>query len=867
MRKGQRQPGDLGSNPNESLGARLNNPEDLAEEAVLDVFLADAFGNEQVPDLTGRILQALAMQSGDAGQQSQQVHPHSTTHGLHESAEVEESPGRARAGLSAISGLPTPPVPVQERQLSTGPAASANGQAANGQSPIANQPILLGSPPIPDAPLADSVSESLVESRRGSQKSQGTFRTPLWMAAIAASLLALVIAKPWEWNWPSWGTLNRTGGTSVAGGSGSGSTSGHVDPQRGLANNNSTDQSKSGGQGEIEDQPGSKKPPVVPDNVAQQDPVTPNSDDTSEGVAKSPIPPIFGASDGHKSPENALGSQTIPELTPEILRHSAGSQDVVPSSSPDFDDAVVAAINALIRKRWEEDGVRPAPPATDAEWCRRVYLDLLGRIPTVDEALAYQADRGKDKKRRLVDRLLGEGYALTGLESTDYQEQFARNWTSIWMNVLLGRTGGKNNPAVDRAGFEQYLYASLESNKPYDQLVKELLTATGSNRPGTEHFNGAVNFLLDNLSQKAQPATTKTSEIFLGLQLQCTQCHQHPANSWKQHHFWELNAFFRQAYPRTKRVNGAVVTELVDADFAGDGPKPDLDSAEIYFEHHSGMMKVAYPTFVNGAKIDPSGRVTEINRRQKLAEMVTQSEYLPRAAVNRMWAHFLGYGFTAPITDMGPHNFPSHPELLSYLSENFAKQGFDLKQLMRWITLSEAYELSSRVPRNTIDDPHTGPPLFSYFYIRQMRAEELFDSLQVATRGALPQGEKELAALAKHKQRWLEQFAEAYETDENNEANLFDGGLNQSVMMWNGELINEAVSGSKGTFLHQVATSKLSDVEKIHQLFVAALGRAATTSELRLVQQAARQHRGDSMAALQDLWWTLLNQSEFILNH
>ncbi len=820
-----------------SAGARS-----AAEDSVLNACLSELLGDEQPPDLSQRILQALAHQEMAASQatDSTNEHPLSSPAGGNEPAGLEESPGRARAGLSTTAGLPTPPV-----------GSVPVGQGTVGGSPTPSRPILIGTG-------ANAVSgETSCQARTSGTSRSGIPSSTLWVAAIAASLLLLVLVEPWKWN------SNAAPNSTVVG--------------QGAPTDLPADQPEHS-PSEIAGSPGvpTNSPPAAP-NV-EQDPSpavasTPNSGNPdhqpeSGNLATSQVPsPLGPHAAGQKPTPNVLGSHSLPELSPEILNHSDPQAEPNPSD-PKLDEAVVARINALIQQRWREEGVRPAPAATDAEWCRRVYLDVLGRIPTVDETLTYLADRSKTKKSRLVNRLLGDGYALTSASGENYHEQFASNWTTVWTNVFLGRTGGQDNPAVDRAGFQQYLLQSLKANKPYNQLAFELLTAVGANRPGVENYNGAVNFLLDNLAENATPATSKTAQIFLGLQLQCTQCHQHPTNGWKQHHFWEMNAFFRQAQPRSHREQGKLITELVDVDFAGEGPQPDLDAAEIYFEHHTGMMKVAYPAFLDGTKIDPSGRVAEVTRRHELATLITNSEYLPRAAVNRLWAHFLGHGFTAPIDDMGPHSPPSHGELLNHLATCFAAQGYDLKQLVRWITLSEPYGLSSQVPRNSIDDPQAGPPLFSYFYMRQMRAEELYDSMQIATHGTPPAGaEAQLAAVSNDRAKWLEQFSLAYDTDENDEANLFNGGLNQSLMMWNGELMDAATSGSQGTFLHRVASSKLSDVEKIHQLFVAALGRGATTSELRVVQQALRHHRGNSLAALQDLWWTLLNQSEFILNH
>ena len=173
----------------------------------------------------------------------------------------------------------------------------------------------------------------------------------------------------------------------------------------------------------------------------------------------------------------------------------------------DFGLPEVALINAAIRKGWSDHNLVPSKAATDGEWCRRVYLDLIGRVPTVEELTAYLSDHKNDKRERLVDRLLGE----------EYSDEYTRNWTTIWTNILIGRTGGNERRSlVDRDGMQKYLTETLKYNKPYDEMAKELITATGSCRPGDEDFNGAANFLADKMAENGVQATAKTSQIFLG---------------------------------------------------------------------------------------------------------------------------------------------------------------------------------------------------------------------------------------------------------------------------------------------------------------------------------------------------------------
>jgi len=540
---------------------------------------------------------------------------------------------------------------------------------------------------------------------------------------------------------------------------------------------------------------------------------------------------------------------------------------VAPAQSEELSDAAhaleqVAAINKYIRQGWEDEGIRSSERATEGEWCRRVYLDVAGRIPSVKELDRFLNDRSTDKRRRLVDDLLGSMYL----------DDYTRNATTLWTTMLIGRNGGNERQSLtNRAGMQQYLREALRSNRPYDQMAYELLSARGNNKPGESDFNGAVNFLSMKLAEDGVLATSRTSEIFLGIRVQCTQCHDHPFNNWKQDQFWKLNAFFRQAvalrrFGGTRNVQNV---ELDNQDFGGEGDTPG--EAEIYFEPRDRILTVAYPEFTDfdGTvhSIDRSGYIDEVDRRTELAKIVVKSGYLPRAMVNRTWAHFLGYGFTKPVDDMGPHNPPSHPELLDELSKAFQDSGYDIKQLIRWIVLSEPYALSSKFAEgNRGDDPTLGEsPMFSRFYLRQMRAEELYESLLVATEAHKTRGtpEKEEAA----KQRWLRQFVIAFGTDENDETTTFDGTIPQTLMMFNGDLIKKATSTEKGSFLYRVATDdRMRGNKKVNYLYKAALSRLPTSTERRLMGKVLGSRPGQT-DAIRDIWWVLLNTNEFILNH
>ncbi len=529
----------------------------------------------------------------------------------------------------------------------------------------------------------------------------------------------------------------------------------------------------------------------------------------------------------------------------------------------------VKYINEQVTAGWADAGMQPSAPATDGEWCRRVHLDIIGRIPSAEELQRFLAGSPNSRRSELVAKLLGD----------DYVDEYARNWTDVWTTVLIGRD--VENERVSRPGMRQYLRRAFSKNIPYDRFMEELVTATGvnANKKDIDGFNGATNFLSGKMEEmgveNAVQATAKTAQIFLGLQVQCTQCHNHPFNKGKQNQFWEMNAFFRQtrALRRFDGSRDVQWVELVDEDFAGEGANPE--EAELYYELRNGLMKVAYPVFVDGTEISksgylpgkmPDGTPYGAHRRRELAKLIRSSPYFAKAIVNRIWGHFLGYGFTKPVDDLGDHNPPSHPELLDGLAERFREQSFDLKELARWIVLSKPYSLSSRTTAaNLRDDPSLGEkPKFSRFYLRQMQAEQLYESLLTATQADKTQGGEEAA---KKKDQWLSQFVIAFGTDEGDDATTFNGSIPQILMMFNGDLIKQATSTGKGGFLDAVAVSPASAKAKIEALYLAALARKPSAKEVSTANAILGARKGDVVGALQDVWWAVLNSNEFIINH
>jgi len=525
---------------------------------------------------------------------------------------------------------------------------------------------------------------------------------------------------------------------------------------------------------------------------------------------------------------------------------------------------VIAAVNGDVRRRWAAAGVEPSPPAGDYEFCRRTHVALLGRIPSLDEIDSFVEAESEEKAAELVDELLA---------SEDFLDEYVQKWTSVWTNALIGRSGGTQpDSPISREGMQDYLRKSLAENKPYDQIVRELITATGAGAPGTEGYNGATNFLISGMDGQATLATAKTCRIFLGMHLQCAQCHDHPVNEdWKQDRFWEMTAFFRQG--RAVRDDQTGVVRLVNEDFTGDladskfSGVEKADEAGVAYRLSNGLQMVAYPVFVDGTKLPRGGRIDQTDRRAELAELVVKSDDFSRAVVNRVWAHLLGRGFTSPVDDMGPHNPPSHPELLDYLAEEFTAHNYDLRELVQWIALSEAYSLASEpTTKNEMDDPEfAASPLFSHYYARPMQPEDVYESL-VRLAGTAATDDAD-ADVQQAKLNWLAQFTIDLENDEGGELSIFDRTYTQSLEMMNGDLMSRAVSLEEGTVLHRIVAGDMTAEEKVEHLFLASLARKPTEKEVETTGQLLEAGKDNQREVLQDIWWALLNSSEFILDH
>ena len=520
-------------------------------------------------------------------------------------------------------------------------------------------------------------------------------------------------------------------------------------------------------------------------------------------------------------------------------------------------EQVVKSINQKLEASWKENRIVPSGFIDDYEFIRRVSLDVVGRIASPEEITKYMRYPQYSRRSQIIEDLLAS-------------EDYPRHWANHFTNWFLTRPGifGKGKYHEEMA---VWLEDQFASNRGYHELAKEVITASGENSE-----NPAVNFILahlgepvpkDKQSQEGQfemvPITSRITRLFLGIQMQCAQCHDHPFNnSITQKHFWGINAFLRQV-ERTGTPPPETGTRMMTLTKLGLKDNTSTNSDEIiFFEKRNGVILPTKPIFMEEKKLASGPAVA--GRRDQLAAFIIDHENFPKSAVNRMWSVFFGKGFTSPIDDFNEQNVPTNPELLEELSSSFKNYNYDLKKLVRWICNSNAYNLTF-VANKTNDKPEV-EGLFSRMLLKSMSPEQLFESLMVSTKAEAAESKD-----AKKNLRtvWLNKLVSNFGDDEGNEVN-FNGTVVQALLMMNGKDINEAISRKeKGTVSMAMARNKSNPNRIINELFLATLNRPARPAETLKISRGLAMRTKDKspMYPYQDLFWALLNSNEFLLNH
>lgn len=554
-------------------------------------------------------------------------------------------------------------------------------------------------------------------------------------------------------------------------------------------------------------------------------------DEDSVADSENVIPPI---KDGRLADGGSFGKQS--QSGRPIEDPSSRNDGFVAEQGPGepqglLDDEVVALINSKLKEGWKKFGVEPSQPVDDETWCRRLFEKLVGREPTPDELDSFIANQSVEKRKLLVDQILSD---------PTYSGQVAARFAAIWSDLLVGPSGGSRpGDLANRSGLQLYLRKSFAANKPLDELTRELISATGSGKPGARDFNGATNFLLAHLDRKGSTATAHVGRVFLGQHVKCAQCHDYSDNGQQlaQSDFWQLNAFFRQVDFERKSKDGEFA--LVDRDFVGEGDDPK--DAEIYFETPGGRLQVAYPA-LNGKAISTSGYVDDVNRRKELAALITESPLFDQTLVNNIWKTFFTYAL--------PSDSKKDDELIGALASELRFSGFDSKRLTRWIVLSDAFSLSNKTPSSIdVDQPEVGGmALFSRFYERTTRAEPVTTGLASAAK-AFADGS--LSA----RRSFYGSFAPQDPIAESIVATELVAPVVESP----------AINLNDRETIRKISASKeLALDDQVNHLFWATVIRNPTDRELKLARELYEANNNDSFEALQAIWLVLTNSDEYI---
>jgi len=511
------------------------------------------------------------------------------------------------------------------------------------------------------------------------------------------------------------------------------------------------------------------------------------------------------------------------------------------AAAPDAAQQLADRIDALVEAQWARDNITPAPIADDAEFLRRASLDLCGRTPPGSEVRDFLDDESPTKRRAAIDRMLDSPTYIV-------------NATNRWREAMLPEADADDIlKRIAVPTFESWLRSRIAENRDYAEIVREIITLPvqggdmmqGFNQPNAstpEAFYRAKQAKPENLG-------AATSRLFLGVRLECAQCHDHPFDTWKRDQFWSYAAFFSEFQ---QPAAGGSVTETIKAALT-----PDTHTLKI-----PDTEQVVSAAFLSGAAPDWSDKQAA---REKLADWMTSPEnpWFARAAANRMWAQMFGIGIVDPVDDLGANNAPSHPEVLDELAKAFVEHKHDLRFLARAIALSKTYQRTSRRTDPSQDIPRT----FARMPVRAMSPEQIFDSLAQATgRFSFFDPEQPLNfSNDPARQEFLETFTNDSESTVERQSTIL-----QALTLMNGAFVSSATDIAASQSLTAVIEAPfLNTPERIEALYYAALSRPPRVEELDRFRAYVDDGgpEKDSKKALADVFWALLNSNEFALNH
>lgn len=496
---------------------------------------------------------------------------------------------------------------------------------------------------------------------------------------------------------------------------------------------------------------------------------------------------------------------------------------------------VVRQVDRTLEQLWQDNGIEPALPADDEELLRRVFLDLCGRTPSVHEIRSYLADKSPGRYERLVDRLL---------QHRDHASHLATIWRTFLIpeGVDLTAFGG-----VD--AFDRWLAERFGRNDPYDGTVRSLLLAEGRlSRSGPLLFYSAAKLDPDLLA-------ARSARVFLGMRLECAQCHDHPFEPWTQEQFWGFAAFFAQI-SRPQGDLRAVSTVM---------QVRDVDHGEVKLPRSESIVP---PHFLDGKATPASERRPDAqpqSRRQELARWLTAREnpYFARATANRVWAIMFGKGIVDPVDDFGVRHQPKSPQLLELLAGRFVGTKFDLRDLFRTVALSRAYRLSSGAATSDVSRSEW----FAQMNVKTFSAEQVYDCLAVATMldAASTEGSFNLTRAGNSER---DQFLQQFRTP-SGRSTEYHGGIPQALTLMNGTLIDNATGVAKSGLLKSLKAPFFTNKQRVEVVYLAVLSRHPKPAEWELLNQYINDKTPaeEVQETLSDILWALLNSAEFTMNH
>lgn len=536
------------------------------------------------------------------------------------------------------------------------------------------------------------------------------------------------------------------------------------------------------------------------------------------------------------------------------LERPALAEETKPGEKPvtgDSEAQLTALMDREIKKVWERDGIKPAERASDEEFLRRVYLDTVGVPPTYDEAVAFYADKDEAKRSKLIDKLVAD-------------ERFGRHIGDLWSVVMMGR--GQRDLTGGGMVLAQWLAERVNRGDGFNNIIYDVVTATGGMAD-----NPAVAAYLAAGGNQYKPVdmTGNLTKYFTGVQIQCAQCHKHPYEEITTDDFFGVQNFFKFTDTRMTQQAEKGLPAIYEARDRSLPPNAELLKRALTEEG-----KAVLPKFLFGEtyKLDPANPP-----RKALAAWMTSPDnvYFREMTVNRYMARFLGVGFVHPVDDFNSNNTPSHPEVLDRMAREFVASGFDLKYLIRMICNSEAYNLSS-VPKKAGAKYSEDRATYSRAMVRRLSPEQVVFSVMRAI-GAGDFGSKNNRDRRDQVLAYiLQSFNYAYSDDEGSrDIDDYSGSIPQALMMLNGRLLNDGTDLGQDNTLKRIITESGNDKLRggldavnyiIEEIFLATLGRPPEKWEASRMKKHV-EGESDRHKAFEDIFWALLNTTEFATNH